>query len=1082
MRFAQRPLSRALVVAAALAAAAAVVAVDVACRSGGGGRPRPPTGASVHGSVVARARVQESKSKDGGALRQIALPDFKVTLRDVGSGASVSVSTDVFGRYAFPVQKPGTYELSWPPQDGWAAGVYPEPVVIWSNTKYPKPIEAAAVRRVVVAGRVRLADGSIPTFIDPATGKRETPRLSAVPAGGGAALWTRRLNVSGEFALADVAPGQDLQAQFQSAFAATALLPADLAGAKAPLLVFKNSAPRIVTLAAVRAGVGIRGAAGGDTVELVAQVVDPDGDAVTYDWRADEQSGTVAPTVDGRAKWTLPSGAGGRRVYLTVNDKKGGVASRSLGLTLDLKAERFSGRVVEMGGPPLAGTEVEINGTTTTSAAGGWFRMDVAPARRYVMNIRKPGYALCAKVFDKPSNGATWELVRAHVETVDPKRDVVVVDRAQRKVRGVRVTLGPGALVDPAGNAPSGPLTATVATYDIARQMPGADGAIDGGREALMLSYGAAFIEFTDGAGTRYQIAKGQAAGIEMPVPDAFLAKAPKQIAVWSYDEKDGYWKRSGDADLDAAARLYRGKVSHLSAVNTDIASVDAACLKVVLDPTIPVGTCSLRATWVSGPQPFGQSKILPLDETENAFYRLPANSQIKLELLDDATLAVIGNLEVLDGAVVAPNDTIDTGPALPPGADLWPDPPYASCKVVTVRLAVPDGGPFLELAFNGDIGTQAEADFYYTQVAPATGDPNTQRLTLGQWWAVNGFSAVDGTAADEARQAYLNYNDLGFGRDMHMRKDVDGSGNVLRVAAYVTNYFDAAAGPGDQNPANADYAEDRQADKRIATVCMEYSPIEGDASGDMVVKFFVYGAGTGAFGPDGARLSSADLDGFGQKFVPKLCLNCHGGDFARLNDAGLTDLQRVKLGSVFREFDAPTFRYPSGVVTLPPGDPIHANLKALNLLARDTCETPGAGVEPQTVRGGVIRELIDGWYVGGGVEQDNTWAPDPWKVVGGAPAQAEALYQKVFAVSCRTCHAALSEDVGHFGITWRRYDDTAVRSGGFDYVVCGSNRFMPHAKVTFRNFWLETGPHKPTTLRDFSAPGWTTETGPCGE
>jgi len=149
----------------------------------------------------------------------------------------------------------------------------------------------------------------------------------------------------------------------------------------------------------------------------------------------------------------------------------------------------------------------------------------------------------------------------------------------------------------------------------------------------------------------------------------------------------------------------------------------------------------------------------------------------------------------------------------------------------------------------------------YYSVV-----DPQKLRTTLGDWWKANGFNKTDGSAPSATKVAYLNHNDLGFGRDMHMVQN----GSV--VSSWVANYSLTAPFP-DQNPLSADAALAEEPSQSIATVCMEYSAVEGASDNRPFVKFFVY-AGVG---PTAARIDSADLDGRGQKFVPQLCTVCHG-------------------------------------------------------------------------------------------------------------------------------------------------------------------------------------------------------------
>ena len=70
------------------------------------------------------------------------------------------------------------------------------------------------------------------------------------------------------------------------------------------------------------------------------------------------------------------------------------------------------------------------------------------------------------------------------------------------------------------------------------------------------------------------------------------------------------------------------GKIDHLSTLNTDIAKFgDAACLKIDLDASVPLGN-KLRIRYHSGGTPFGQTPQFVMNDTTNAAYRLPANTK----------------------------------------------------------------------------------------------------------------------------------------------------------------------------------------------------------------------------------------------------------------------------------------------------------------------------------------------------------------------------------------------------------------------------------------------------------------------
>lgn len=98
-------------------------------------------------------------------------------------------------------------------------------------------------------------------------------------------------------------------------------------------------------------------------------------------------------------------------------------------------------------------------------------------------------------------------------------------------------------------------------------------------------------------------------------------------------------------------------------------------------------------------------------------------------------------------------------------------------------------------------------------------------------------------------RAAYLNHNDLGFGRDMHCLR------NGQDVACWVTNYGTPDFGPdtGYTYPDNADLAAARSGPR--ATVTMEFTDVPAEP-GRRFVTFYAYGGGTGT----APRIDAIDL------------------------------------------------------------------------------------------------------------------------------------------------------------------------------------------------------------------------------
>lgn len=1007
-------------------------------------------GGGVNGSVHALVQVVTGEHVKPPE-RLIPLPDLEVFLRDAATRAEVAVvKTDLYGRYRFPTQPAGVYTLGWHAQQGWEAGTHPDPVVIISDTEFPVPARILPQKEGgVMFGSLSLADERSPWFYDELFSTESTGTVTVMNLARTATLaGPVRANAYGDYAVAGLPGGTDVVVRAESeASVLTRTTSADsvgFSGASEPAdFRLQNHRPEILTIVADAGAGPVETAPPGATLKLTAVTQDLDGNPLSFDWKVLPGNGSLAPA-GASATWTLPLASGVHSAYLQAADGKGGYARTRLDFKVGQTVERFSGRLVDLAGSPVEKAVVTANGVSTLSAANGFFLVEAPLADRYVLNIKKTGFALFSRVVDAGETGQTWRLVNAQVDVVDPKQVITLVDRRpqldQRKLKGVRITIPANALVDKDGKPPAGSLTAFTATYDIGDgQAPGDWGALRDGSETNLISYGAGFVELQDSAGNAYNLAPGATAEVETFAPPGLLAGAPAELPLWSYDEDDGYWKVSGSAALDPAKGSFVGRVEHFSAFNTDLALDEAACLKVLLYPPLPTGV-RLRMTDPTGTN-FAQTFDFVLDRPLRGIYRVPANIEVKLQLFD-ADGIEYGNLvlEDEDGTVLA-GGLVDTGDPIPPGETLWPDEPYETCKLVILRLDI-EAEPSVFLTFKGT-GTEAQALAYYNAV-----DPDHLRDTLGEWWSTNGFTlGADGWPDNAVRTSYLNYNDLGSGRDMHFRDLGNG-----HVAAFVTNYGDF-----DQDHGDADDAASRT--DPGATVCMEFAPVEGDST--PIVKFFVY-AGNGN-GENAVLQPGADLDGFGVKYVPNLCNTCHGGDYYP-DDAENPVAAELDMGARFRELDTATYKFPEGRIV--PDDGEKDRFKQQNLMIAGA----GSGIATDA-----ILDLIAGWYPGTSTDQDNSFTPAGWS---GAPESD--VYHDLIKRSCRTCHYAFDNDASEFGLTWSTYDQLKRDQGVLSYYVLCEGRPMPHSVITYRNFWLSSAPHEPGVLRDFSDGGDWPQIGEC--
>lgn len=1049
-------------------------------------------------TVLLRDRIGLGNDSAGNYSQRIYLPEFEILLNDRASGATVATTrTNLFGQYHFTRVRAGDYQVCWKTA-GWVPGCVKQKVTVDRNivgittTEIRPEIRQQPDGSTVGAfwGRVHLADGTSPWYADEYFALSRTASVD-VNILGGATVGKAVTNVSGEYVIVGVSSAATLQTAARLDAAR-----ANLVGAQTKVstgarfdLTLPTRRPILSTVSGSVGGQGVREAASGAQVTLAAVAHSPGGSPLSYDWRPAPGSGKIIAASGNGATWQPDPTAGLQTVYVLVSDRFGGYTSSSVSISIAQARAPFSGRVVTATGSPIGEAAVTVNGTAVTADHGGGFATSVALAPRYIVNVTARGFIPASKIYDHSGVYSEYRLTRAAVSTVDPGGRIQLVDNREGiKLRGRgTVLIQPGSLVGPDGKASAGPLQASFATIDVANdEMPGDFGAKAGTREVNLISYGAVSVELRDAGGRLQNLAPGKTAEVTFPVPPS-LAAPPPSIALWSYNDHTGYWDDLGStATLDPTRRVYVGNVRHFSVLNTDISKTDASCVRILLD-NVNKGQLRAFATYVSGPVPFAQTNDFLLDDSLNVIRRLPQNSAIQIHVTDNTAAKNVVNVQLLDvnQAVLAGNQ-VNTGPSTP---DLFPPVPYASCITTSIRLPVPTGSisriPFLSFFSNPTgPGSPPPADYiaratvaYYRALDGGTFTPTnpadfTQggtwsggtRSTLTAWLNQAGINpsvqtGVAGSGVDHStteQTAYLNHNDLGFGRRMTIRK------NGSDVYAFVTNF-----GQGDQNPNNAENALNAVAPG--ATVAMEYTTLAGASSGGgidpRVIKFFVY--------KNGQLANSANLDGFGEKFVPGLCQNCHGGDRFSIADTAAVptataDEVRLRpdptlVGASFREFDLASLRYPASIAIDANGVPTDATqldrFQRLNNFV--------AATNPQQA----IKDLVTGWKDLQPTTAFNTnFTPLAWK---GTPQQT-SFYQQVVAKECRTCHVAFGATDPDFGHNWATYQQFQNDASAIQSYACGATKFMPHALITYRNFWLSVGPHMPDVLANPGVAGWT--------
>jgi len=1015
---------------------------------------------------------------------RIELPMTAVFLQDSLRRQVSTDKTQLDGKFHLSGPSAGAYQVCWS-AGAIGSGCGPTFQARAGTNLLPAVIVTPVTQ--AVTGKVLTADGR-PCWLNDPFFKLDVSTAVTLLTAGGSPLQTALANTQGEYAFGGVGAGRYLvRGVCEKSSVQTSLSVG--AGAAQANLTLPNHAPRLTGIGSFSAGQGINRAAPGALIQVNATTRDADGDPVEYLWRTLDGSGTLSGANSPSQSWQLGTSAGLQTAYLMARDGKGGYAYERFDLPVGATSVAFSGRVIdETSLAPLTGAVVSVGTIITTTNAQGWFRLAVPPMaapERYVLNISHPLYALLSRISDKDAEGNTYQLIRSQLTSQDPALVIDVVDTqsggpcgspggrsstrslplqllsATRNVavpakvavpnteppcrhRGAHITLPAGILVDSGQQPAVGPVSLSMTTMNPARRtLPGDYRAVDlASQPAELLSFGALFAQFRDANGRPLNLRHGTTAQIRVPVSDEQLPAAQPAIALWSYDEQRGLWIEEGTASLQNTAEgwMYVGTTRHFSFLNMDVAGNDpaqATCVRFQLGASLNGWTNLVLRAYVSYGGTQLQVKETALDGAQyHAIYRIPyappapPPNTLRLELrgtYNGTEVVLLNNIIATD----APRPKMT-------GNNLWPPSPYTECGDIVVLEADP-----VNLPQYGDINATGRPAFLtgpHGQFLPQNGDQtsaayydtidpgNATNPTLSAWWSNHGFSGVDGSGGTHA--AYLNNNDLGFGRDMNCRQ------NGTDLACYVTNY-----GLPDQNPANADAAATKDPSKRAATVAMEYLSSE---PADRRVRFYVYAGGDPA---TAGKLNYADLDGLGPKPVPHLCIVCHGGSFTGAN---VTEAR-------FREFDLPSYKYSgnrSWDFAPAPNTLTNAELTAfadLNHLVRDFAPATSP-----------MKDLIDNWYPGG-------FGPNTAPVLPAVPAgwsTETSVYHNVYSKSCRTCHIARDDGVANNFYTFNSSSDYS----GTSFAVCGSPKVMPNAFVTYRNFWND--PQRVIDYKNFTQAG----------
>jgi hypothetical protein len=84
------------------------------------------------------------------------------------------------------------------------------------------------------------------------------------------------------------------------------------------------------------------------------------------------------------------------------------------------------------------------------------------------------------------------------------------------------------------------------------------------------------------------------------------------------------------------------------------------------------------------------------------------------------------------------------------------------------------------------------------------------------------------------------------------------------------------------------------------------------------------------------------------------------------------------------------------------------------------------------------IKDIINGWYTGDSVDQDNTFTPSGW-----LDAPQQGLYHDAVKESSRTSRVELDPSPAASGISWSTYDQLVGRLAFLKGFALGERRFF---------------------------------------
>lgn len=969
----------------------------------------------------------------GGNPVSAPVPGVTLNLVNTNNPAiNASVTSDAGGRFQFPDQPAGDYQLCWQ-APGFVPGCVTQVVTIVDVVVDVGRIEITTSTNATngfVYGRVLFQNGMPAMVQNNPFQAGAVPTVTLSDAGGNVAGQTV-VNANGQYLISNVPRTNSLtlSAKLENAAVTNTVNTFVIGEAD---LVIPNSPPSIASVGATLAGTPVFRVPPGAMVDVNASASDPDGDTLTFRWFT--SYAPVAGATSSNVVWTLPSGVSGfEYLFVRASDGKGGYANARIALVLSTNMQ-FSGRIVDDGtDAPITNATVGLNGVTTGTDANGYFALTVDTAYEYYLTIASSGYMPLDKFLTDETTDQEYRLLKisSNACIYDTFTAALVTNTSR-----VALEILPGTLVSSNGSAYSGNFSVSLDSLDpCSGSNSFAGGNLTTG-SGVLDPYGFVNITVRDCSGATLFLYPSSNANLFLPVSTtcADSNSTPATAQFFTLPTNTNRWTATGlSTQVVIGVSGFAGAVASFGPVAAAAPAAPGALL-ISADRTLHVpftigifktnGTDLITyvdifyQTAQGGSNISGQVvsnlpagpvlvKILDLRQSPGEFYDqgvlVPRVNKTIIQIITNTVTAnqtntVIAGLGVGPGRVAQlaqlTNDAVNNLSFLD---KVWP------ADDANLDAANPNA------AFNQ----------YYAVV-----DPGNQKDTFAKWQVANGWPTnnagignFEGSSAgqnDDAFALYFNATELGAGRRMGMKT------NGNNVAYYVATY--------------ASLADAESASKLKYIVCMEYSPHPTIEPANGYIKFYAYGK-------DGTRTGIVpDEDRHGRRYVPYVCCVCHGGGTFTPDDtlAKTTNNADVKIRKGYTDgqfigFDIAGYTFSTV-----------NRFSYTNLAASNTFTKLNQGLlkSAPIMPGKLLTNLIASLMVN---NRNYTVAPSPDWETGAANVN---LYNNTYAVSCRSCHSTQGNRWGSAA----EYKEKDTGYGGSPTENTWGT--MPQPQRTYSVFW----------------------------